>query len=136
MKRSLCLAALVVLFSFGALASEKNEQFEKWMKEVGGNTGKIKKGIEARAAEDVAKSAERLAVVFAESESFWAKHKKDDAVKWSKEAAAAAKEVAIAAKANDLDKAKTVFGGYMKSCKGCHEAYREKVGDGDYKIKL
>ncbi|MEP6537208.1 MAG: cytochrome c, partial [Bryobacteraceae bacterium] len=48
---------------------------------------------------------------------------------------AEAAKVASAAASGDAEGAAAAFKGVTGSCKGCHEAKREKLPDGSYKFK-
>lgn len=135
MKQLLYLATLALTLGFAAPASAQDEAaFKKLMKEAGGANGRVRKALEGGKTDGVQKDAERIATLFTEMGKWWETKKVMDATKWSKEASDAAQAVATAAKGSDLDKIKQAHGAFMKSCKSCHEAHREKVGD-EYKIK-
>jgi cytochrome c556 len=127
----------VVLFaSLGMLAQSNEEQeYEKWMKQAGATMGALRKGIDAKQAEEVAAGAATLNGIFKKSEQFWTGRKKEDAVEWSKKSAAAAAEIEAAAKAGDFEKAGAGMRGLFGNCSGCHTAYRERLPDGSYRFK-
>lgn len=132
--------SLVLLFAvFTAVAAtpriQDEQDYSSVMKSVQATVGSLRKNLEAKAAEDVAKDAGKLEEAFKKSEEFWAKRKTEDAIKWSQQAQAAAKEVGAAAKGGDLEKAAASMRGVMGSCAGCHGAHREKLPEGGYKIK-
>jgi cytochrome c556 len=125
-----------VSMSFGWLTQSADEQeYEKWMKTVNATVGSLRTNIQGKVPEAAAKDAATLAEIFKKSEEFWKGRKKDDAVEWSKKAAAAAAEIEAAAKANDFDKAGTSARAMMGNCAGCHTAYREKNPEGGYRFK-
>jgi cytochrome c556 len=125
-----------VSMSFGWLTQSADEQeYEKWMKTVNATVGSLRTNIQGKLPDAAAKDAATLAEIFKKSEEFWKGRKKDDAVEWSKKAAAAAAEIETAAKANDFDKAGTSARGMMGNCAGCHNAYREKIPEGGYRFK-
>jgi hypothetical protein len=123
------IAAAVLAASPALFASEvPSEQHVKWMKESGELSGKVRKGVEVEA------SAKRMAAIYKEVEGFWGKRSAIGA-KASKDAQAAANELAKAAASGDaaaIGAASKVLGG---TCRGCHDAHREKVSDTEYKIK-
>jgi cytochrome c556 len=122
--------------SFGWMMQSADEQeYEKWMKTVNATMGSLRNNIQGKAGDAAAKDAATLAEVFKKSEEFWKGRQKDDAVEWSKKAAAAAAEVEAAAKANDFEKAGTSLRAVLGNCAGCHGAYREKTPEGGYRFK-
>jgi hypothetical protein len=115
----------------GVLAGSEDAppEHKKWMKEQGELMGKLRKGVEVEA------SAKRMAEVYKEVGAFWAKRTSDVAGKACNDGQAAAAEIATAAAAGNA----AGVGAGMKtlgaSCKGCHDAHREKISDTEYRIK-
>lgn len=135
MKLSLVLLLAVgAAFAAAPLAQEEQEH-PGWMKTAQATAGSLRKNIEAKAAEDIAKNATTMGEVFKKCEGFWTKRKTDDAIKWSQQAQAAAKEIGDAAKAGDMDKAQASLKSLMSNCAACHSAHRERLPEGGYKIK-
>jgi len=98
------------------------------MKEVQELQGKIRKNVEVEA------SAKRVAELGKDIEAFWAKRSETGA-KSSKDLIAAATALAKAAGANDeaaIKDSGKLLGG---TCRSCHDAHRERVGENVYKIK-
>lgn len=109
-------------------AEDPPEAHVKLMKEIGKLSGNLRKGI------DVEASASKIAALGPDVDKFWAKRSETGA-KTTKDMIAAATALAAAAKSNDsaaVAEASKQLGG---SCKGCHDAHREKVSEGVYKIK-
>jgi cytochrome c556 len=135
MKLSLVLLFAVVTAFAATPRAQEEKEYGELMKSVQATVGSLRKNIEAKAAEDVAKSAEKMEDLFKKSEEFWAKRNTEDAVKWSQQSQAAAKEVGAAAKGGDWEKAAASMKGVMGGCAACHGAHREKLPEGGYKIK-
>ena len=133
----LLLAATVVLVARPALAAPPLDEksFQKLMKEAGDIAKRLKGNQEEKNAAQMAQDATRLADIYQETAPFWKARKVEDAAKWSAESETSARAAAAAAKAGDWVKVKTDFGATMKHCKDCHEAHREKLDDGSYRIK-
>ena len=132
----LCGATALLLNSnLIAADSPELENFAKGMKRVGKFAKEQKADQEAKNADKVAKDTAEVAKIYGDMVGFWKGRKVDDAAKWSEESSAAAKAASAAAKAGDWDKVKASIGAIQKNCKGCHEAHREKLDDGSYKIK-
>jgi cytochrome c556 len=69
------------------------------------------------------------------TEKFWKANGAADAIAMSATGKAAAADLLAAVKASNGAGAKAAFGKLAGTCKGCHEAHREKLPDGKYKIK-
>lgn len=121
---ALALCAVPVLMA----AEDPSPQHVKWMKDTDALQHKIRDG------QDVAASANSLAALYKEIDAFWSK-RSEVGGKTSKDVIAGATALAAAAAANDTagvaSARKTIGGG----CRGCHDAHREKVSEGVYKIK-
>ncbi len=135
MKLSLVLLLAVFTVFAAAPQTPEEQEFAGWMKTAQATAGSLRKNIEAKAAEDVAKDAAKMEEVFKKSEEFWTKRNTEDAVKWSQQSQSAAKEVAGAAKSGDWEKASASLRNVMGNCAACHNAHREKLPEGGYKIK-
>jgi len=131
------LVLLLAVFTVFATAprAQEEEEHAGWMKAAQATAGKLRTNIGNKAADDVATDAEKMVEVFKKCEEFWTKRKIEDAVKWSQQSQAAAKEIAEAAKGGDMEKASTSLRGLMGNCAACHGAHREKSPEGGYKIK-
>ena|SRR5215204_1394196 len=124
-------AVLVIgsLAAFGLFAqSPEEKEYEAWMKATGATVGSLRKNVEGKAADGAAADAQKLAEIFKQVEGFWAKRQTEDAVKWSREAQAAAK-------ADNWEGTGSGLKGLMSTCAACHAAHREKLPEGGYKIK-
>jgi mono/diheme cytochrome c family protein len=131
---------LVLLFAVvAALAAipqtEEEKEYAGWMRTAQATSGSLRKNIEGNMADEVAKDAAKMEEVFKKTEGFWAKRKTEDAVKWSQQSQAAAKEIGDAAKGGDMEKAGTSLRSLMGNCAACHTAHRERLPEGGYKIK-
>ena len=116
------------------VVAEENPEFVTWMKTTKTATDDLKK-MEQKTGEQAARRAERIGTVYESMINFWRQRNAADAVKMSEEGKAAALQLATAAYAGDADKAKVALEAVNGSCKGCHDAHREKIGEGKYKIK-
>ncbi len=125
---------LLAVLSVGCLLGQDEAQFPGWMKTVGGNMGATKKALEAKSA-DAAASALKVSDAFDKVHGFYKAKAVADAEQGAATAKAAAADVARFAQAGDFEKASTAFATLGGTCKGCHEAHREKASDGTYKMK-
>jgi len=117
------------------MAAVSEAELEKKMKMAGDGMGGIRKGMQANDMKAVAAYAKLVVQGLEGTESFWADRHMNDGVTFTKDGLAAAKELVSAAEAGHADHAKTAASKVGGSCKGCHDAHREKLPDGKYKIK-
>lgn len=130
---------LVLLFTamaaFATIPQASEADYEAAMKKVLPTQGSLKKGIEAKDAEAVKKDAAVLEAVFKTSEEFWKARKAQDAIDLSVQAKAGAAEIAKLAGAGEWDKIPDAQKKVGSTCMACHNAHREKLPEGGYKIK-
>ena len=119
------------------IVAQEGRPFSQVMKEIGGSVGEVKKAFDGQGnKEAVASGGEKLEGLFKEVQVFFVKRGgADDAVESAKNAQAAAKELATEATSGTKPGAQAAFAKVSGSCKGCHEAHREKLPEGGYKIK-
>jgi cytochrome c556 len=123
-------------FGLAVMASEKPpDSYVKNMKDTNAAAQSLRKSVEAKDYDAVAKDAATLKELFGNTEEFWTKRNTEDAVTVAKAAVKAATDLETAAKAKDAaavaDAAKSVNG----TCKTCHDAHRERLPDGTSEIK-
>jgi cytochrome c556 len=135
MKKMLWFACASLLLVSVLMAAINESELEKKMKSAGDAMGGIRKGMQANAMPQVATNAKAMVAALEGTESFWAERHANDGVKYTQEGLAAAKELVAAAEAGHGDHAKSAAAKLGGSCKGCHDAHREKLPDGKYKIK-
>ena len=127
------LKTIVFTCSLAALA-EQAPQISGWMKEANSAASTLRK-LESKTGESAVDAAETLGGVYENMIGFWRSRNAADAVKWSEEGKAAALQLANAAHADNAAGAAAAFKTVMSTCQSCHEARREKLPDGGYRIK-
>lgn len=110
--------------------------FDKTMKRIGPAFNAIRQRVVAAGGESLEDEASTLKAAFAEVETFWTKHEKPDAQKWAGDARAQAVELARAIADEKWDEAKAAVGLLQQSCSACHTAYRQRLDDGSYRIRM
>ena len=113
----------------------EDRPFSQIMKEVNGSVGEVKKAFDGGNKEAVANGGQKLEALFKEVEVFFAQKSTADAVEFAKNAQAGAKELLGEATSGTKAGAQAAFAKVTGSCKGCHDAHREKLPDGGFKIK-
>ena len=126
---------LLCLGSFGLVASAQDDaDHVKWMKSLQAEMGAMRK-MENKTGPEAAASAAKLSGIYESLNAFYTKKGVEDAAKMSMDGKTAADEATAAIKAGDADKAGKSFMAVGATCKGCHDAHREKGADGMYKFK-
>jgi hypothetical protein len=113
----------------------EEEVLDKAMKAVGQANGAVRKGIDASNAELVKTNAAILAKSFAETEAFWKKRGREDAVKIAQTARGAVDGIEKAAAAGNWTDAKTHNTTLGQQCAACHGTFRERLEDGSFAVK-
>lgn len=131
---------LVMLFTaFATLAfaavPQSEEEFVAAMKTVLPTSGSLRTNVTAKNAEATKADAEKLEKIFKTSEGFFAARKTQDAVDWSKQAKEAAAAIGKLAAAGEWEKIPDEQKKIQATCMACHNAHREKLPEGGYKIK-
>jgi len=124
------------IFGVVVMAGEKApDSYVKNMKDTNAAAQSLRKTVEAKDYEAVAKDAATLKTLFSNTEEFWTKRNAEDAVTTAKAGIKAATDLEAAAKAKNeagvADAAKALQG----TCKTCHDAHRERLPDGTSEIK-
>src|SRR3954468_23929215 len=132
-KRTLLLSLFLGACVIGL--AQDDDAFRAGMKALPGSVGGMRKNLEAKSNDAVVADAKKVEAIFGQSAEYWTKKGVTDAAGWSKDAQAAAAKVASTAAAGDTEGATAALKGVTGSCKGCHEAHREKADDGSYKFK-
>jgi cytochrome c556 len=125
-----------VIFGVAVMAGEKPpDSYVKNMKDTNAAAQSLRKSVEAKDYDTVAKDAATLKTLFSTTEDFWTKRNAEDAVAAAKAGVKAADDLETAAKAKNeagvADSAKALQG----TCKTCHDAHRERLPDGTSEIK-
>jgi hypothetical protein len=123
--------------STGAQAAAKVtlQEYDALEKKIGDGFPVLQMHIAAQAGEDAAKEAEQLAIAFGDIEQFWAQNNRADAAKWAQDSAMFASQIAGAATAGDLTRARQAAANMQRTCNQCHRAYRQTDPAGGFAIK-
>jgi cytochrome c556 len=125
-----------VLCGAALMASEKApDTYVRNMKDTNAANNSIRKAVEAKDYDTVAKEAATLKTLFSSTEEFWAKRNTEDAVTSAKAAGKAAGDLETAAKAKNAEGVADAAKAVNAQCKTCHDAHRERLPDGTSEIK-
>jgi hypothetical protein len=106
------------------------------MKRINPAFGAIRQAVNEAAGYEGVEHAVTLKQAFADTETFWKKREKPDAMKWAAEARTHAEALEQAIGAGKWDDAKAALSGLQQTCSACHAAYRQRGDDGSYRIRL
>jgi cytochrome c556 len=109
--------------------------FDAVMKRINPAFGAIRQAVNEAAGYEGVEHAVTLKQAFAETETFWKKRAKPDAMKWAAEARRHAEVLEQAITAGKWDDAKAALTGLQQTCSACHAAYRQRGDDGSYRIR-
>ena len=124
------LTILAFLGTTALLLAHEGDPQHKLMTEAGATMKSLKKNVDANSRDDAAKDAQKMVEIFKQVEEIWTKSNTENSMKWSKDAQAAASDIATGS--GDMAAGFKALGA---SCAGCHAAHREKAADGSYKTK-
>ena len=110
--------------------------FQPHMKKAGRAVKAIKKQLKTQDGAGAAKSAKAVATHFETMQKLRAADSITDAADWSKEASAAAHEVASKATSENWEGARGATTTLGQTCKPCRRAHRGKKKDGDKVINF
>ena len=126
------LIALFVLF--GLTVAGQDDEFERGMKAVKGTMDFLAKA-EKKSGREITSAGERLGYVYENMIPYWRARDAADAVKLSEAGKAAATLLASASFGKDEAKVDAAIKEIGATCKGCHDAHRERTPEGKFKIK-
>jgi cytochrome c556 len=124
---------LILLFAVAAMGQEYPD-LAAWMKTNNTASSALRK-LEKKTGPQAVRPAEQMGGVFENMIAFWRGRNISDAVKWAESGKASALELATAASAGDAERAEAAFKTLTDTCRQCHEAHREKIGEGKYRLK-
>ena len=130
--------ALVATAALGLtlVAGEKPpESYVKNMKETNAAAQELRKNLDAKDYDGIAKNAAALKTLFATTLSFWEDRKMEDAVGFAKSGAKAAADLESAATSKNEDAVASAAKTLQGTCKTCHDVHRERLPDGTSEIK-
>ena len=122
---------VIIIFAMGATLAlgggNETQKYQNLMAKTGGQMRALRSSFQANNRRGTIKAASELEKIFRQSGKFWAGRKTDDAVKWSKDAQDAAREIVAFEKKGEDDKAAIALKTLSNSCTACHDAHREKI---------
>lgn len=127
------LGGLTLLMVAGVAATSDSD-YASWMKTVGDTLTRLRKDFDSGHAEAIAADSQVLEQQFKQVAEFWQVRDAADAVRFAKEARAAAASIAREAAAGNLEQARDELRNLNATCGSCHNVHRQKLPVGGYKI--
>lgn len=109
--------------------------FDGVMKRVGPAFSSLGKAVAGSDAATAAENTKALADAFAEAEAFWKARGTADALAWTRDARRHVTALERATAAGNWDQGKAAAGELGRVCQTCHNAYRERLDDGTYRLR-
>jgi cytochrome c556 len=111
-------------------------EFQKIMRQVGPANTALRAAIDKMDATAVKDQAAVLAGAFTKTEAFFKTKNKPDATGFATEARKHTDTITAAVAAGNWDSVKAAAAPLGQQCAACHGAYRERLDDGSFRIKL
>ena len=113
------------------------EELDKTMKKVGPASRAVPKAIASGNLAEAKTQLEIMRQGLTDAENFWVLNKKDDAVKFNKDAVAKIEEYikAVSATPSDAEAITAAGRAVMPTCGGCHKVYRAQDAEQNYILK-
>jgi len=109
--------------------------FDKVMKSVQPAFGSLRTALEGSNAADAKQHATTLKNAFIETQLFFKKRETTDAADWAGEAITLVGTIEKAAAGSQWEEARTTAGTLQQLCGTCHNAHRERIDDGTYRVR-
>jgi hypothetical protein len=124
------VALLVVV----GVAATSDSDYAGWMKTIGDTMARLQKDFDSAQKEAIAADSQILEQQFKQVEAFWQQRDAADAVRFAKQARAAAASMAKEGASRNLEPARDALRNLSATCGGCHNVHRQKLPTGKYKI--
>jgi cytochrome c556 len=111
-------------------------EFQKVMRQIGPANTALRAAIDKMDVAAVKEQAVLLSTAFTKTEAFWKTKGKADASGFAAEAKKHSEAITTAVGASNWDGVKASAGPLGQQCAGCHGAYRERLDDGSFRIKM
>lgn len=116
--------------------TREEEAFDSSMKRISAAFTAIRQAVATSGGNGANRNADVLTDAFADVEEFWKNGEKADALKWAGEARQHSKTLSDAVAALKWDEAKASVDALQRTCSACHGAYRQRLDDGSYRIRM
>lgn len=129
---ALMLAAIPPVMAFQEVTAE---DYDAAMKTIRATVQGIPEHLEAQDAASVGTDGATLVEQFTKINTYWNGRGEEEAIALSDRALAAARVFQESGAAGDFDNASRAFTELRGTCMSCHDQYRERDADGNWRIK-
>jgi len=136
-ERIVVAAALVLAIAAPVMAYQEvtAEDYDAAMKTIRTTVQGAGDHLEAQDAPSVGADGTTLVEQFTKINAYWNNRREEEAIALSDRALAAARVFQEAGAAGDFDRANRAFTELRGTCMECHNQYRERDADGNWRIK-
>lgn len=140
MRRIFVLAAITSLLAL-CVRAQSGSEYQTWMKTVAESSASMQKDIADKKFDAVVADARQIENTFKQVEAFWRSRNTMDAVNFAKQVQSEAATVEKTITSGDMERpylrsvVSVMVENVAGSCGGCHNAHRERLPDGTFRMK-
>jgi hypothetical protein len=140
MRKLLALAAAMSLLAT-SLPAQTDAEYQNWMKTAAAASASLQKNVTDKKFDAAVADARKIEDTFKQVEAFWRSRNMPDAMNFARQVQNEALTVDKAITTGDMERSYLqsvvgmMAGNVSGSCGGCHNAHRQRLPDGSFKIK-
>ncbi len=133
----IAVAAVIVALGTPVLAHQEvsAEDYDGAMKSIRGALRAVRDQMSAQDAPGLAASGMTFVEGFAKAQAYWQAREEEQAIELATAALMAARRFQEAGSAGNFDAARAAVGDLRGVCMPCHQQYRERDSEGNWRIK-
>jgi len=133
----IALAAVIVALGTPVLAHQEvsAEDYDGAMKSIRGAMGAVRGQMSEQDAAGLGASGTTFIEGFTKAQAYWQAREEDQAIELATTTLMASQRFQEAGAAGNFEAARAAIGELRGTCMACHQQYRERDADGNYRIK-
>ena len=133
----IALAAVIGALGTPVLAHQEvsAEDYDGAMKSIRGAMGAVRGQMSEQDAAGLGASGTTFIEGFTKAQAYWQAREEDQAIELATTALMASQRFQEAGAAGNFEAARAAIGELRGTCMACHQQYRERDADGNYRIK-
>ncbi len=133
----IALAAVIVALGTPVLAHQEvsAEDYDGAMKSIRGAMGAVRGQMSEQDAAGLGATGATFIEGFTKAQAYWQAREEDQAIELATAALMASQRFQEAGAAGNFEAARAAIGELRGTCMACHQQYRERDADGNYRIK-
>ncbi len=133
----IALAAVIVALGTPVLAHQEvsAEDYDGAMKSIRGAMGAVRGQMSEQDAAGLGATGATFIEGFTKAQAYWQAREEDQAIELATAALMASQRFQEAGAAGNFEAARAAIGDLRGTCMACHQQYRERDADGNYRIK-